>query len=641
MFVSKIMPLKRVLQLISLFILAVIFYACAKTGTIYGGPKDEEPPKVVKARPPENTVNFVPQKRILLVFDEYIQLKNIIQELVISPPIEGRLNTQIKGKSLVVEFPDEAVFDSTTYTINFGNAIADNNEGNILENFKYVFSLKDYIDTLNVDGRIVDAFNLQPDEEGLLVMLYKNLNDSAPLTELPSYITRSDAEGDFTINHIEPGIYRIFALKDANLNMLYDLPNERVAFADSVIEITAEKFIENERIADSLRNDSLLAGGDSLLADSLLEVQLMTEGSLDDIVVSDTLIPDTVAGDSIVFEKYYTFHTELFFFEKKVYTQYMTNYLRPRRELLSFTFNEEMADTFEIYPLNYIPDHPDWFLLEASEGNDTLNFWLTDTTMLGMDSLTMEFCYPLYDSSGFLYHHPDTLLMRYFDDEKDSKRSKSKDMDETGVEKAPVLELGNNIVRANAFDLNRNLVIKSTTPLSDFIRDSIHLFRIQDTLEFPVQNKAYLDTNSFYRLVVAFKPEEQTPYRLFVSDSVIRDIYGITNDTIEYKFKTQSLGAYATLNLNVSNVQDNLILQLLTEKEEIVKERYLIGDSHQRFEYLNPGKYILKIVVDRNNNHKWDTGDYFEKLQPEKVIYFDQPVELRANWEMEFNWVVP
>ena len=208
-------------------------------------------------------------------------------------------------------------------------------------------------------------------------------------------------------------------------------------------------------------------------------------------------------------------------------------------------------------------------------------------------------------------------------------------------EKAPVLELRNNIVRTNTFDLNRNLVITSSTPLSGFVTDSIQLFRIQDTLEYPVKSKVYLDTNSFYRLVVSYVPEEQTKYRLFAPDSVIRDIYGITNDTIEYKFKTQLLSAYATLNLNVSNVQDNLILQLLTEKEEIVKERYLSEDSNQRFEFLTPGKYVLKIIVDRNNNRKWDTGDYESKLQPEKVIYFDQQVELRANWEMEFNWVLP
>ena len=199
MFVTKLIYLRSLSNILVVLFFLFISVGCAKIGSPYGGPKDEDPPKVVKTNPPENSVNFIPQKKIFIFFDEYIQLKDIYQEMILSPPLEERVLAQIRGKGIVVEFPENAVFDTTTYTLSFGNAITDNNEGNILPNYQYVFSLKSYLDTMNVEGKILSAFDLSPDKERMLVMLYRNLNDSAPLHEKPSYVCRSDESGFFSV----------------------------------------------------------------------------------------------------------------------------------------------------------------------------------------------------------------------------------------------------------------------------------------------------------------------------------------------------------------------------------------------------------------------------------------------------------
>ena len=651
-------------------------FSCAKIGTPYGGPKDETPPRVIKTKPPANTVNFEPQKKIVISFDEYIQIENIFDEMIISPPVEGRISAQVKGKDLVVTFPSDTIFDSTTYTLDFGNAISDYNEGNMLKNYRYVFSLKNYIDSMNVDGKIVNAFNHQPDKDRMNVMLYRNLNDSAPYLEKPAYICRTDEQGNYSINNIETGHYRLFALKDANSNMLYDQPNENIAFYDSIIELTTERFQNNIIVNDTLfTNDTLVSDSiplsnnflntDSLTPDTITKLTL--ELYQDSIHVSDTLlthvnvVPDSIdyckgifetdslVSDSIMTdslkenELYYSFYTELFFFTEEIKNQYMTNHLRPLQQQLLFTFNETPADTFEFFPLNYTPRDPDWFLLDANPSMDTLKFWITDTSMISMDTLQIEACYPMYDSLGIMYQHVDTFMMKREAEQERSgriRRSRSHQSSEENVEEkvAPKIVLQNNIRNTGAFDLNKNIIFISKTPLSRVLTDSIRLFRIQDTLEIPVKIETVIDTNSLYKVYIRYKPEGITLYKVFMPDSIFFDIYGATNDTLIFSYKTQSDDYYGALTINLQEVDTPLVLQLLNDKEELLSERKILTNESIRFDYLDPKKYFLKIIVDTNGNGKWDTGNYLKHIQPEKVIYYPQVIDIRSNWEMDFIW---
>ena len=212
--------------------------ACAKISAPSGGPRDRTPPVVVKSIPENGAKNFR-GKRFAITFDEYVALDNINEKFMVSPPMKKKPRVFIKGKSVIVEF-EEDLKDSTTYTFYFQDAIKDLNEGNILDNYQFVFSTGPVIDSLSVTGNVYNAFNLEVPEK-TLVLMYRELADSAVVKHLPDYISRVDQKGYFRIDNVRPGIYRLYALKDDDNSKNYNLPEEEFAFMDSPIEITPEK----------------------------------------------------------------------------------------------------------------------------------------------------------------------------------------------------------------------------------------------------------------------------------------------------------------------------------------------------------------------------------------------------------------
>ena len=596
-------------------ILTILLTACAKIGSPTGGPKDVTPPRVVETAPSDSTINFIPKKKITITFDEYIQLKNIFQELIISPPLEEKPMAYIKKKSLVIEFSDKAVFDTTTYTLSFGNSIADNNEGNVLKNYEFVFSLKNYIDSINLEGRVVNALNLTPDKERMFVMLYDNLNDSAPLKEKPKYISRTNEEGYFSIHNIQTGFYRLFALKDANSNLKYDLPDEQIAFFDTIINLTAERF-----------KDTLVIDDYNLLGNQQNEFSR----------AEDTLIKDTLKH-----ERKYLFYTEMVFFTQKVKNQYLTNSIRELPEQLLFTFNQTLEDSLKIRPINFIPKEK-WYILDSNKGKDTLKYWLTDTALISKDSLKMELQFPVYDSTGSIKTSIDTVyLIKKADDQPKGiriRRGRGRENEEGTKKKIKRLTFAINVKNTNAFDLNRNFELTTQTPAFNIKGEKIKMFKFEDTLKVSIKTEIRRDTNSMYKFIIVYKPEERTRYRIFIPDSTISDIYGTTNDTTIVQYTTQSEDFYGTLILSVHHVKGPVILQLLDSKEKLVIEKHISEDQTITYDYLYPQKYILKLIVDSNGNGKWDTGNYLKKLQPEKVIYYPQIINIRSNWEIDNSW---
>ncbi len=616
---------------------------CAQLGSPYGGPVDKDPPVVIKTKPPQNSVNFEPKDKIVIYFDEFVQLKDVYQEMMVSPPIEGNPIPVLRGRAIQVDIPREAEFDSTTYTISFGNAIADNNEGNVLENYQYIFSLKGYIDSMNVEGKVVSAFDHQPDKERMLVMLYANLNDSAPLLEKPSYVARTNPGGEFVIPNLECGSYRVFALKDGNGNLRYDLSTEALAFLDSVIVLTPEKFSQdlviqdstlyNSLIATSMHNDSLSSPADSVVFHTQ-EIDTLKNGA-------DSLVADTLPKEKM----YYSFHTELEFFTQETYTQYLTDYKRDRKEKLFFSFNEEPVDTVDIFPLYITPATPNWFLRERTTGQDTLKLWLTDTAMISLDSLWMEVCYPMFDSSNNVYSQKDTLLMRYVDPQQNTSRRQRRGLlrgqeettDSVPEVPRPGLQIANNT--GSNFDLDQSIALISPTPIAELRTDSLKLFRVKnDSVFLRERFRLEVDSLSLFRVWIHYKPQSETTYEVFFPDSVIHDIYSETNDTVKFRFTTRSEEYYGTIRLNLQQVTGRVLVQLLDTNEKLVKEQSVTHDGYIEFLFLDPKEYKLKVIFDRNGNGVWDTGNYLKHIQPEKVRYYPDPVNVRSNWELELPW---
>lgn len=206
---------------------------CAKIATPVGGPKDTEPPVVVKEVPASQSVNFNSQK-IAVTMNEFFTLNNPTENVMVSPPFKNQPEYLTKGKTLIIKIKD-TLRENTTYNLVFSNCIQDFTENNKLNLYHYSFSTGKVIDSCMLRGSLSNAKSMEKSED-FLVMLYRQDIDSLPMTTMPDYVTKSAKDGSFTFQNIAPGSYKIFALKDINSNYLYDLPNESVAYAGQLFD---------------------------------------------------------------------------------------------------------------------------------------------------------------------------------------------------------------------------------------------------------------------------------------------------------------------------------------------------------------------------------------------------------------------
>ncbi|NCB08867.1 MAG: hypothetical protein EOM73_11960, partial [Bacteroidia bacterium] len=325
----------------------IIISSCANQGMPTGGPLDTIPPVLVGTQPNYKTLNYKGNE-VRLTFNEYIIPDKVSELLVVSPPLTKRPTILTKSKTLIVQF-NEVLRDSTTYSLDFKDAVVDNNERNPFGNLRFSFSTGDIFDSLRVAGRVINAFNLEP-VENALIMLHKNLHDSAVYRLLPDYIGKTDKNGLFMIDNIAPGKYNIFSINDANSDLKYNEGLEEIAFADTLV-VPSARFLEER--------DTLVHGVDSML----------------------------ILGQTQFFpEPFYLRH-----FQEDFFDQFLDSHKRETRYKCSFVFNEPVADTFGIKLLN--ADATDWYLMEPNQKMDSVVVWLTDTLVAKMDTLQMELAY--------------------------------------------------------------------------------------------------------------------------------------------------------------------------------------------------------------------------------------------------------
>ena len=263
------------------------FTRCANVVTPSGGPKDTIPPVVLQSLPENQATNFQ-DKEIHITFDEYVVLNNPNNNIFISPPLENNPEYKLSGKSLIIKFK-EALKPDATYSINFGEAIKDLHEGNVFKDYSFVFSTGENIDTLTLEGKLLQAIDHKPSAD-FYVMLYCDDNDtisidSLPYLTKPYYATKSDKEGNFKFSGLKDSDYLVFALKDENSNLKFDLPNENIAFLDSLVKPIGnlQLTIENDSVKQKVNKDKQLVLYSFLEEDSiqkLLKKEVPEEGLL-------------------------------------------------------------------------------------------------------------------------------------------------------------------------------------------------------------------------------------------------------------------------------------------------------------------------------------------------------------------------
>ena len=588
--------------------LAIITYSCASMGTPDGGPYDEMPPKFVGSSPQLRAVNVKSQK-FELEFDEFIKLEKASEKVIISPPQMEQPEIKVVGKKVVGEFFD-SLKDSTTYTIDFSDAIVDNNEGNPMGHFTYSFSTGAAIDTMEVAGTVLNAANLEP-IKGIQVGLHKNLNDSA-FVKLPfDRVSRTDSRGHFSIRGVAPGKYRIYALMDGNQNYLFDSKTEMIAYSDSII------------------------------------VPSMTPATRQDTVWKDTLTIDTIK--TVGYTRFLPDDIILRAFKEENTRQYFVKSQRDKENHFILKFSAK-ADTLPtLTGLNF--DAKDAFVIEPNEGNDSICYWVKDSLVYLMDTLQIKMDYLYTDSLEQLVPKTDTIylankltreqrekLAQKEAEEKEKERKKKEKKGEK-IEPEPFPFLKMNVDAPSSMDVNKNILLTFEEPVAHIDTSAIHMSVKVDSLweETPFIFRADSVIPRQYEILAEWEPEKE--YQLKIDSAGIVGLYGLHINKVEQTLKVKKLDEYGTLLLNIKGADPHAIVELLDSSEKVLRQQSVTPEGTADFYYLAPNaKYYVRLFNDRNGNKVWDTGKFEEGIQPEEVYYLPKVWEMKANFEFEETW---
>lgn len=582
--------------------------SCAKMGQPDGGWYDETPPRILGASPADKATEVTDHK-MYIYFNEFIKLSDASQKVVVSPPQMEAPDIKDAGKRIIIDLKD-SLKANTTYTIDFSDAISDNNEGNPLGNYTYSFSTGTEIDTMEVSGYVYEAENLEP-IKGIMVGLYDNLADSVFRKEPFQRVSRTDSRGRFVIKGIKPGNYRVYALMDADGNYLYNQKSEKIAFSRDIIVPSCKP---------DIRQDTIWR--DSLHIENIMQVPY-THFFPDDIVLRA--------------------------FAEVQTDRYMTKNEREKANRFTLMYSYGDDDLPVIRGLNF--DAENAFVVEATEKKDTITYWLRDTLLVNQDTLRMEVQYHATDTAGMLYLQTDTLTL--LSKEPYAKRLKQKEKEYNDWKKkqekaekrgdpfekempVPPLSVGMNF--ASDIDPDKNPTLTFDTPLAVADTSKIHLYSKHDTLWYrsPFLVREKVNVPRTYEVIGEWRPDVE--YSLEIDSAAFVDIYGSVSDTAKKGFKVKSNDAYSTIFMTLDGMRGkNVVAQLVSSTDAVMKEvRTHTGDAE--FFYVNPNTYYLRIFVDENNNGKWDTGNYDEGRQAETIYYYPSKIECKEKWDFTETW---
>jgi hypothetical protein len=567
------------------FLITIVFFAygCANISSPTGGPKDVNPPAIKKEVPVNGSANFKGEG-FEIEFDEYIVLDKVMEKFMVSPPLNKNPVITAKGKNLVVEFK-EKLRDSTTYTFYFQDAIKDLNEGNAINNYQFVFSTGPVVDSLSVTGNIYNATDLEAGPD-FLVLLHKGLADSSPRIKIPTYITKTDKTGAFRINNVKEGDYKIYALLDKNNNKLYDQDIESFAFLDSVLKIDATHNYF-PAVKDSVRPKTVAA----------LKVT-----------------PAPVIGEYSLYS---------FIAPKK--TQYITSSARSKSYSLLYTFALPLDTAkFDFF----IPGAtPQSYFIEENSSRDTFKIWITDSTLYSKEVLESIIKHPYTDTTGMLVNITDTIPMRFL-----------LPRQVRGAKKQEKLSYTLNF-QAGTLKPDEKILLKSLTPFIEPDTSRIKLFETKDTILIKMPYTMVKDKANSCKYIIDAKFKENSKYFLMIDSAALGDMYGTVSDSTGIKFSVRIKDSFASLTLNISGYDKELIIELLDNNEKLISQIRRKGPGKVVFPFLEKGIYRARAIYDLDGNGKWTTGDYDFLRQPEPVSYYPNELDLKVNnWDLVQDW---
>ncbi len=539
--------MKSVMKKIFFLIVIMTIAACARKGNPTGGPKDVDPPKFISAFPDTLSTNVdVNTKEIIINFDEYILLKEYSKNVVISPPFQKNaiVTPQATAKRNISIKLQEPLQPNTTYNFNFGSSVRDNNEGNIYPNFSYVFSTGDYIDSLEVSGKVKDPYNVKQSSK-ILIGLYKMdeaYKDSLILRQKPYYITRAKEDGTYEMKYLAAGKYKVIAFADEVENTMYDFGKEQIAFQNEPLvldkneNINLKLFLQkpNYRVAKSEQK-------------GYGQILFKTEGLLDSLKIKS----------------------------------------------LSKNFTTSVVEQF--------PD------------KDSIVFWFNPKVdTLDNKSQRLKFAVEAKQKT-------DTVTVSYINPKDEFKFSLKTDISSNGL--AP----------------NQRLKLVGNSPIVSWNKEDIELFR--DSVQIPFEVSK--NPKNINELFIDFEKDYEQKFEINLYPNAVQNIFGLTNDTIANKFVTGKTMDYGNLKLTIANPPTKpFILQFIKKDKDQILEEFYGQETVYEFKNLDPTEYYFRVLVDENENKKWDSGNFLEGIQPEPVYLYPATITIRKMWDANETWIL-
>jgi uncharacterized protein (DUF2141 family) len=598
-------------KLFYIFCIASIIVGCARMGSPDGGWYDDDPPRVIGATPEDKATN-VKSKKITILFDEFIKLEDATNKVIVSPPQLEQPEIKASGKKIIVELQD-TLKDNTTYTIDFSDAISDNNEGNPMGNYTYSFSTGEQIDTFEVSGYVLDASNLEP-IKGIAVGLYDDLADSAFKTKPLMRISRTDGSGHFVIKGVAPGTYRAYALQDADGDFRFTQKGEMIAFNHDTFEPSSKP---------DTRVDTVWR--DSLHIDALLQ-KPYTHFLPDDITL-------------LAFKQLQTDRTLL-----------KTERVEPNKISMYFTYGDSLLP--QIKGLNFKADSA--FIIETNEKRDTIHYWIRDTTLVNQDTLSMDITYHVTDTLGNLVLQTDSAVdivpkvsyekrmkekakeIEKWQKEQDKKKKREEKYDSI----YPVKPLEPKFAVPASMIPGQKITVEMPTPLMHCDTSAVHLYSQIDSLWYDAECVFRPVENSIRQYEILADWKLGVEYSLEIDSAAFVDIYGLVSNPYKQGIKVKTLDEFSSLTLNISGVEavdTTIIVQMLTSQDAVTQE-VRVTKGKAEFKYVTPGKFYLRAFIDANGNGVWDTGDYDADRQAEAVYYYSKELECKEKWDVTESW---
>lgn len=567
-------------------IIAVYASNCANmSNSLSGGPKDTVAPAILKEIPKYDETN-VNVKQIEITFNEYVKI-NDRKTFIVSPPLKSVPVIFTRGKRVIAQF-DSVLDPNTTYLFDFGNAIVDLNEGNPLGDYRLRFSTGDIIDSLHLSGRARHAFTFDS-IKNMKVLLYKNDIDSLPFTTPPDAVALVSEKGFFVVDALKNQPYRVITIEDKNNNNIYDA-GEMTGFLDSML------------IPVTFGSDTMTVG----------------DYERDSISAFDYLPLVRI-------------------FQENINKQYLVEYKREQERKIALYFAQHYPEihSVEFFNSDSVALDSEQIITEKSFFGDTVTYWFANDSV--PSKMYAKLVYTKPDSTG--NEVPTEVVLKFKDfvktDNINRKKRKNEQEDQNEI---PKLQIATRVNETLVMETGFNLVFNA--PLTKIDYEKINLYQMDEEGKNPkkISFEITPDTGNLCNYIFnTDKWESGLTYDAEFLAGAFSDIYKLENDSVRKKIQTPNIDKFSTIKLDFTNVECNYIVQLVRNKKT-VQTKQTNSNGILTISFVEPDTYSIKIIEDKNNNNRWDTGSLKARRQPERVKLYKlddgkTAIKFRQGWE--------